>query len=215
MGVLAPFLAFSAAMRWPTAAGFSGPTGTSRSVWQESTSRPNTRNANGVPAGMVEEVSLVSVCLAMSMRRAAPNFCSMLPEASRMSSTAPLGLVPGASVTATLPGSCLPGTTLSAARAMRVVRLGGRIAQLIVAGLERREQVHRIGLRPWCTRTSALYSPSRAPFGTTVMKLRGLSGPFHDTLKRFAGDRLRRARDRAGHGPTVNLARASVNCPAR
>ena len=52
MGVFAPFFASSFAIFAPTVAAFSGLSGISRSVWHESTSRPNTRMANGVPAGI-------------------------------------------------------------------------------------------------------------------------------------------------------------------
>ncbi len=65
---------------------------------------------------MVEEVSLVSVRLAMSMRRSVPSFCSMLPDASRMISMAP-DLSPAVSVTATLPGSFFAGVTVIGERA--------------------------------------------------------------------------------------------------
>ena len=61
-----------------------------------------------VLAGMVFDVSCVGVCFAMSIRRWPPSRCSMLPDASRMISTAPALSAP-LPVAFTKPGSCFDG----------------------------------------------------------------------------------------------------------
>ena len=95
------------------AARSSGPSGISRSVWQESASRPKARRAKGVPAGTTFDTSSVSVRRAMSMRRSEPIRWSMLPEASRMISMALPDALPDAALSATVtvtnPGDVLPG----------------------------------------------------------------------------------------------------------
>ena len=113
-GVRALFFESSLAIFAATAAVSSGASGISRSVWHESTSRPSTRSANGVPAGMVFELSFESVCLARSMRRCDPMRWSMLPEASRMISTVPKT---GGAVTDTRPASVFAAVILIGARA--------------------------------------------------------------------------------------------------
>ena len=66
---------------------------------------------------MPDVVSRVSVVFAISMRRSLPIFCSMLPDASRMISTALPAAGPCATVTFTNPGSSFPGVMRIGARA--------------------------------------------------------------------------------------------------
>src|SRR5678815_4395953 len=55
-----------------------------------------------------------------------------------------------------------------------------------------------------------LYSPSRAPLATTVMKLRGLSGPFQETLNQSPAAAWAGPVSVPVTAPTVSGARASV-----
>ncbi len=117
IGVFAPFFASSVAICPATVGALSGLTGMKRSVWQEFTSRPKTRIANGVPVGMICEVRRVSVSRAISMRRLPPIFWSMLPDASKMISTALLAFAVAGGVTTRNPGSSLEGVIWIDARA--------------------------------------------------------------------------------------------------
>ncbi len=178
MGVLAPFFASSFAI-WPaTVPALSGLTGMKRSVWHEFTSRPNTRIANGVPAGMICDVIRVSVSRAISMRRLPPIFCSMLPDASKMISTALSELAAAGGVTTTKPGSSLPCVIWIDVRASvaydcpseyRSSYSPGLSGACICAGL------------PVEVYAQPPLSPSRAPFGTMLMKSRWLFGPAQFT----------------------------------
>jgi hypothetical protein len=74
---------------WSSLGRSSGASGTTSSVSQASGLRcPNTRRATGAPSGIVSSTSEFRTSRATAIRVLPPIRCSMLPEASRMSSTA-------------------------------------------------------------------------------------------------------------------------------